>query len=55
MAKRKRKTVQPKEQQMPLWFQAMISLWMLGTLIWFFADQKIQQWLTMMLADLLGR
>jgi hypothetical protein len=28
---------------------------MVGVLIWFFTDFKIQQWLVMMLADLLRR
>jgi len=55
MARRKRVTVQPREQQVPLWLQVAVSLWMLGVLLWFFADHKIQQWLAMMLADLLGR
>jgi len=55
MARRKRATVQPREQQVPLWLQVAVSLWMLGVLLWFFADHKIQQWLAMMLADLLGR
>ncbi|MFN4179562.1 MAG: hypothetical protein ACK4I8_04565 [Armatimonadota bacterium] len=55
MARRKRAEVEPREQRVPLWLQVTISLWMLGVLVWFFTDHKIQQWLTMMLADLLGR
>jgi hypothetical protein len=55
MARQKRVKVEPKEQQVPIWLQAVISLWMLGILVWFFTDHKIQQWLAMMMADLLGR
>ncbi|MEZ8221614.1 hypothetical protein GG496_001784 [Candidatus Fervidibacteria bacterium JGI MDM2 JNZ-1-D12] len=45
---------QTKEKQVPLWLQVAISLWMLGILVWFFVDPKIQRWLAMMLADLFG-
>jgi len=55
MARRKSTKVQPKEQQVPFWLQVAVSLWMIGALVWFFSDPKIQQWLTVMLADLLGR
>ncbi|MGQ9461591.1 MAG: hypothetical protein ACUVTP_00735 [Candidatus Fervidibacter sp.] len=43
------------ELKMPLWVQVVVAVWMVGILIWFFSDFKIQQWLEMMLADLFGR
>lgn len=44
-----------KVSSLPLWAQVIAALWMVGVLIWFFADPKIQSWLTMLFADLLGR
>ncbi|MCS7264388.1 MAG: hypothetical protein NZ805_06110 [Armatimonadetes bacterium] len=60
MARRRKVIIQPKEQQVkepkvPLWLQIFISLWMIGVLIGFFSDYKIQQWLAMMFADLFGQ
>lgn len=40
-------------QSVPLWAQIVAVLWMVGVLLWFFTDPKIQHWLAMMFADLL--
>jgi len=55
MAWGRKEAVQPKKPQIKFWLQVLVSLWMVGVLIWFFTDHKIQQWLSIMLADLLGR
>lgn len=53
MARRPKETPQQSEQSLPLWVQGLAIVWMIGVLIWFFTDFKIQQWLAMMLVDLL--
>ncbi|MCS7191616.1 MAG: hypothetical protein NZ937_01355 [Armatimonadetes bacterium] len=60
MARRKKSITQlkephVKESQEPLWLQIVVSLWIVGVLIWFFSDYKIQEWLAMIFADLFGQ
>jgi hypothetical protein len=55
MARRPKEAPQRGGQSLPLWVQGLAVAWMVGVLLWFFTDFKIQQWLAMMLADLLRR
>jgi hypothetical protein len=55
MARRPKEAPQQGRQSLPLWVQGLAVAWMVGVLLWFFTDFKIQQWLAMMLADLLRR
>lgn len=55
MAGRPKEAPQQSKQSLSPWVQGLAIAWMIGTLIWFFTDFKIQQWLAMMLADLLRR
>jgi hypothetical protein len=55
MARRPKEAPQQREQSLSPWVQGLAIAWMIGTLVWFFTDFKIQQWLVMMLADLLRR
>ncbi|GBC98761.1 hypothetical protein HRbin17_01275 [bacterium HR17] len=45
---------QGRQPCVPLWAQLVAALWMVGVLVWFFTDPKIQRWLTDMVAGLLG-
>ncbi|MFA0744994.1 MAG: hypothetical protein LASZOEIN_001797 [Candidatus Fervidibacter sp.] len=53
MARRRKALAQPETQGLPLWAQIAVVLWMVGTLVWFFSDHKIQQWLAAMISDLI--
>ncbi len=55
MARQKKPIAAVEQGYLPFWVQVLLALWMVGVLVWFFADPKVQGWLTMMLADLLGR
>ncbi|MCS3920580.1 hypothetical protein Q2T83_08980 [Fervidibacter sacchari] len=52
MARRRKPLAQQERHGLPLWAQVVIVLWMIGALIWFFSDHKIQQWLAAMISDL---
>jgi hypothetical protein len=53
MARRRKASAQQETQGLPLWAQIAVVLWMVGTLVWFFSDHKIQQWLAAMISDLI--
>jgi len=55
MARRPKEAPKQREQSLSPWVQGLAIAWMIGTLVWFFTDFKIQQWLVMMIADLLRR
>ena len=52
MARRRRPLTQQERHGLSLWAQIAIVLWMLGVLVWFLSDYKIQQWLAAMVSDL---
>jgi len=52
MARRRKPLAQQETQGLPLWAQIAVVLWMLGVLVWFFSDYKIQQWLAVVISDL---
>ncbi len=53
MPKRSKQLTEPPS--LPLWVQIVAVLWMVGVLLWFFTDPKIQRWLATMLAEILGQ
>lgn len=53
MAQQEKLSVHQRNRRFPFWAQIIVAFWMIGVLVWFFSDPKIQHWLAAMLSDLM--